>query len=264
MFSLGMACPTFQFDSPARGGRPIAEFRPQPLTLEAMGLQLNGDAPLSLSASFPSPLPSASPGGGNASFPNLFSSLSTQTSPIPPASAALGAPTECLAFSPGVWFPPLEPTQVGDAPPMYEPLPAPALAALTLGSTPSGSPSMGPPHTMTVVADGCAYTFLLIAVSPLPVASTASPLPAQSPDSPACMAGLSAPPAPPGEPCQHRRYWKRLRAKRGSVHFVCLRCGAKWRVRNATDGAGDSSTPEKSPAPEGSAVECPVELLQAA
>eukprot|EP00667_Euglena_gracilis_P009590 EG_transcript_9744 len=262
MFSLGMACPTFHFDSPARGGRPIADFRPQPLTLETMGLQLAGDAPLSLPASFPSPHPSASP-GGNGSFPSLFSNLSTQTSPMP--SATLPLPTEGLAFSPGVWFPPPDLAQLGDAPPAYEPLPAQAVAALNLGATPSRSPALGPPHTMTVVADGCAYTFLLVAVSPLPGGPAASPLPAQSPDTPACgLGGPPVPSAPAGEPCQHRRYWKRLRAKRGSVHFVCLRCGAKWRVRNAGEGPCDGGAAEKSPAADGLPVDAAEELLHTA
>eukprot|EP00667_Euglena_gracilis_P016294 EG_transcript_17021 len=35
-----------------------------------------------------------------------------------------------------------------------------------------------------------------------------------------------------GDPCEHRRSWKRLRAKRGVVYFMCQQCHAKWRVRS--------------------------------
>jgi len=34
-----------------------------------------------------------------------------------------------------------------------------------------------------------------------------------------------------GEPCEHRRNWKRLRAKRGVVYYLCMHCHAKWRIR---------------------------------
>jgi hypothetical protein len=33
----------------------------------------------------------------------------------------------------------------------------------------------------------------------------------------------------PSGRCLHRRFWKRLRAKRGYTYFICLQCGLKWR-----------------------------------
>jgi len=36
--------------------------------------------------------------------------------------------------------------------------------------------------------------------------------------------------------CSHRKYWKRLRAKKQCAYFVCLHCGAKWRSKTASLG----------------------------
>eukprot|EP00668_Euglena_longa_P015193 GGOE01019246.1.p1 GENE.GGOE01019246.1~~GGOE01019246.1.p1 ORF type:complete len:340 (-),score=59.21 GGOE01019246.1:236-1255(-) len=54
-----------------------------------------------------------------------------------------------------------------------------------------------------------------------------------------------------GEPCEHRRSWKRLRAKRGVVYFLCQHCHAKWRVRSEDqESRGKAEGHERAPSVE--------------
>jgi len=40
-----------------------------------------------------------------------------------------------------------------------------------------------------------------------------------------------------GERCEHRRNWRRIRAKRGCTQFYCSECNAKWRMKAPPRGA---------------------------
>jgi hypothetical protein len=50
-----------------------------------------------------------------------------------------------------------------------------------------------------------------------------------------------------GERCEHRRNWRRIRAKRGCTQFYCSECNAKWRMKAPPRGGPKETAADVDP-----------------
>eukprot|EP00667_Euglena_gracilis_P021215 EG_transcript_23190 len=85
-----------------------------------------------------------------------------------------------------------------------------------------------------------------------PTADSLPSSPLSQPTSP--LSESSEPSLPPtaarlrmqGERCTHRKFWRRLRAKRGVSQFYCCQCKAKWRIRSLKKGSDPSDDSDEA------------------